>query len=159
MRLLSIAILLFILSGCEFSPQTAVDDERGPALVDIQDKTWRFADYHGKWIIVNYWASWCKPCITEVPELEAFHQAHQQTDAVVLGVNYDFVSPAETAALAQEYGIHYFVLPSASDPREQLGVDPIMVLPSTFIINPEGKVVATLIGEQTQASLEKEMRQ
>lgn len=148
--------LLFLVS-CDFSNSTLVDDNRGKALVTITGEPWRFSDYKGKWIVVNYWASWCKPCITEVPELDAFYQAHKDKDAMVLGVNYDFTTAEETALLAKKYGMTYPVLTSDQDPRDQLGIEPVMVLPTTFIINPEGKVVATLMGEQTQHTLEKEM--
>ncbi len=148
--------LLFLVS-CDFSNSTVVDDNRGKALITITGEPWRFSDYKGKWIVVNYWASWCKPCITEVPELDAFYQAHKDKDAIVLGVNYDFATAEETALLAEKYGMTYPVLTSDHDPREQLSIEPVMVLPTTFIINPEGKVVATLMGEQTQQSLEREM--
>ncbi|MFI4955036.1 MAG: TlpA disulfide reductase family protein [Gammaproteobacteria bacterium] len=154
-KLIIILPLIFLLNSCENAPTiTKVDDSRGQALVDTQGNPWRFSDHKGKWIIVNYWASWCKPCITEVPELEAFHQAHKEKDAIVLGVNYDFVSAAETAQLAKKYGMSYPVLISEQDPRIQLGSDPVMVLPTTFVINPEGQVIAALVGEQSQASLE-----
>jgi thiol-disulfide isomerase/thioredoxin len=153
-KIMILILSLILLNACEPTPPSVVDDNRGNALVDLNGKPWRFADHQGKWIIVNYWASWCKPCISEVPELEAFYQAHKEKDAIVVGVNYDFLSRDETAALAKKYGMNYPVLISEQDPRVQLGVNPVMVLPTTFIIDPQGKVVATLVGEQTQASLE-----
>lgn len=154
-----IASLIFcsvVLLSCKPDfPVTQVDDTRGQPLADIHNKPWRFADYKGKWIIVNYWASWCKPCVTEIPELEAFYQAHKNTDAVVVGINYDFVSREETAKLALHYSITYPILPSEPDPYVHMGTQPVMVLPTTYIINPEGQVVAQLLGEQSQETLEK----
>ena len=143
-----------LVSCKEVQAPIAVDDNRGSALQDVYGNPWKFADYKGKWVIVNYWASWCKPCITEVPELEAFYQAHKDKDVVMLGVNYDFVPAAETLQLAEKYGMSYPVLESEHDPRVQMGINPIMVLPTTIVINPEGKITATLVGEQNQASLE-----
>jgi thiol-disulfide isomerase/thioredoxin len=156
MKMLGVILCGIFLISCEQNfPVTEVDDNRGKPLVDIHNQPWRFADYKGKWIVVNYWASWCKPCITEVPELEAFYQAHKNTDAIVVGVNYDFVSLEETAKLAEHYSMTYPVLPSEPDPYVQMGTEPIMVLPTTLIINPQGQVVAKLIGEQSQQTLEK----
>ena len=156
-KLIISLIFIFSLVACDSKPISTVDDSRGEKIVDITEKPWRFADYQGQWIIVNYWASWCKPCITEVPELEAFYKSHLNKDAIVLGVNFDFYNKEDTIALAKKYGMTYPVLTSENDPRAQLGVEPIMVLPTTFIINPEGQVVHKLIGEQTQAGLEKRM--
>jgi thiol-disulfide isomerase/thioredoxin len=115
--------LALSLWGCDVS-SPRVDDERGQPLTTIEGKTWRFSDYQGKWIVVNYWASWCKPCITEVPALNAFYQEYKDRDVVVLGVNYDFASGEETQKLSQTYQISYPVLASEYDPREQLGVEP-----------------------------------
>lgn len=154
-KLIWVLPLIFCLMSCENSSLSKVEDSRGQPLVNTQGNSWRFADHTGKWIVVNYWASWCKPCITEVPELEAFYQAHKDKDAIVLGVNYDFVSNQETAQLAENYGMTYPVLASEYDPRLQLGIEPIMVLPTTLLIDPDGNLVATLVGEQSQASLER----
>lgn len=149
-------LMAMMLLGCEqhFNVVT-VNDKRGESLIDVDGKAWQFADHQGKWIIVNFWASWCKPCVTEIEELEAFYKKHRDKDVVIVGVNYDFVDSAETKKLAESFGISYPVLPSKPDPTKQLGVEPVMVLPTTFIINPEGKVIKKLLGEQTQRNLEK----
>ncbi|WP_239291856.1 TlpA disulfide reductase family protein [Candidatus Nitrotoga sp. 1052] len=51
----------------------------------------RFNAY--KWVLVNFWATWCSPCLEEIPDLIALHSAHKNTDLVVIGVSMDYPSP------------------------------------------------------------------
>lgn len=103
----------------------------------------------GQWVVINYWAKWCKPCIKEIPELNELDQHYSQVS--VLGVNFDGASGVELEAQIQQLGIEFPIL--AQDPAPQLQIRRPMVLPTTLILNPEGKLVATLIGPQTLASL------
>lgn len=61
------------------------------ALPDLKGQTVRLADFRGQWVIVNFWATWRTPCLLEMPELQAFHQAHH-TRAVVIGVNFEEIA-------------------------------------------------------------------
>ena len=123
------------------------------SLSDIEGHQFTLKDYRGKWIIVNYWASWCKPCHKEIPELNAFYLKHHNKDAIVLGVSYDPIKGQELNELIHKIGIQYPIL--ASDPAAQLGIDSIPGLPATYIIDPNGKLHTPLFGEQTVKSLEK----
>ena len=58
-------------------------------MPDLSGKMRSLEDYRGKWVIVNYWATWCPPCQEEIPDLVDFHDSHKDTDAVVLGVNFE----------------------------------------------------------------------
>lgn len=120
---------------------------------DIDGKVIQLADYRGKWLVINYWAAWCGPCAKEIPELNAFYQAHKDHNAVVLGVNYDGLTAGKLHELVKKLNIHYPIL--ATDPKSALGIQHVPGLPATFIVSPEGKLVKTLYGEQSQASLEK----
>ena len=103
----------------------------------------------GQWVVVNYWAEWCKPCIHEIPELNALDRDY--SEITVLGVNYDALSGAELAAQVESLGITFPTL--VADPSATLGIERPMVLPTTVIISPEGVVHQTLIGPQTVESL------
>jgi len=120
---------------------------------DISEKTLRLSDYQGKWVLINYWASWCEPCHKEIPELNRFYSKHHNQDAIVLGVSYDLANPSELKKATRDMGIQFPVLDF--DPASQFGVEEVAGLPATFVINPEGKLVNILYTPQTQKSLEK----
>ena len=105
----------------------------------------------GKWQVINYWATWCGPCITEVPELNDLAHGYSER-LIVLGVDYDAPSEAEEAmASIEKMGIQFPVL--SLDPATSLGIEPPTILPTTILVNPNGKVREVLVGPQTSASL------
>jgi len=146
---LGLMIMMLVLTGCNKSQAI------GGEVQDINGNVMQLADYRGKWIVVNYWASWCEPCAKEIPQLNNFYQTHEKHDAIVLGVNYDGLSPANLHALATKMNIKYPIL--IGDPKVILGIQHVPGLPATYLISPKGKLVKSLFGEQTQASLEKAM--
>ncbi|MFN2286984.1 MAG: TlpA family protein disulfide reductase [Chromatocurvus sp.] len=102
----------------------------------------------GDWLAINYWAEWCKPCIKEVPELNALHARDGVT---VLGVNFDGEVGDTLAAQIEKLAIAFPTLPE--DPSTGLGVERPAVLPTTLVINPSGELVKTLVGPQTLETL------
>ncbi len=105
--------------------------------------------YHGQWLVINYWAEWCKPCAEEIPELNALDQRYSQV--TVLGVNYDGASGPALKQQEEKLGVEFGTL--KTDPSGILGIPRPRVLPTTLILNPEGKLAATLVGPQTLISL------
>lgn len=109
----------------------------------------RLEELRGQWVVINYWAQWCKPCIEEIPELNALDQKYDQV--TVLGVNYDGANGPELKQQRQKLGVTFASL--EADPAAQLGIPRPIVLPTTLIIDPEGQLATTLIGPQTLESL------
>ncbi|MFN2362183.1 MAG: TlpA disulfide reductase family protein, partial [Marinobacter sp.] len=92
----------------------------------------------GHWVLVNYWAEWCKPCLEEIPEL---NDLDRSADIVVLGVNSDDIRGQELIDLGKKMGIEYGML--GEDPGPELGWKTPVGLPATFVVNPEGEMVET----------------
>ena len=111
----------------------------------------RYSDWRGRWVYVNYWAEWCAPCRYEIPQLNAFRHTVGERRATVVGVNFDGVDGAALIALMKRMKIEFPVM--TTDPRERFGYEMPSVLPTTVVIDPKGKVVATLVGPQTEATL------
>jgi len=107
-------------------------------------------DLQGEWILVNYWAQWCRPCIQEIPELNAFDKRH--SDVSVVGVNFDGASGEDLKEQERRLGVAFPTL--QTDPAAELGITRPAVLPTTLLVNPKGEVAATLVGPQTEESLQ-----
>ena len=92
-KYLLILMISLILTGCG----NGKDD---PLLRDINGHSFHFSDLRGKWVFINYWATWCGPCKKEIPQLNQFYESNKQKDVVVFGVNYDQVPSKEIKIMA-----------------------------------------------------------
>jgi len=140
-------------SGSARVPAGAIADQGEPAKL-IEGGALAPADLRGQWVFVNYWAEWCRPCLVEIPELNAFDAEHDEVR--VLGVNFDRVPPEEARAQARKLDIRFAVFAGAAP--DWLPVRQPEVLPSTYVMNPRGERVAVLRGPQTTETLREVMR-
>ena len=140
-----VCCITLLAAGCD--RQQAHD----VALHDTEGNVIQLAEFDKQWLIINYWATWCKPCYTEIPELNAFYASHED-DIALLGVSFDRTAPEGLPDLAEYMGITFPTL--THDPAPLLGIDHIPALPATYIFDQSGALVTVLLGEQTQASLE-----
>lgn len=135
------AVLIFalFLSAC-----SAPDQGSGNTLERL-DPT----QYKGRWLVINYWAKWCKPCIKEIPELNALNEQYPQV--AVLGVNYDGATGEDLQSQMEQFGMAFPVI--LDDPATLFGLTKPSVLPTTLVLNPEGVLVHNIAGPQTLESL------
>jgi len=148
--------LLSIVLCCGLSMLTAIaaGTERTIdfSLKDIDGKLHTLADYRGKWVIVNFWATTCPPCVKEMPELSDFHDRHKDHDAVVLGVNFEDIKSTWMRRFVESVHVSYPILPWGTSPATPFGL--VVALPTTFIVAPDGRQVAQQVGPMTAADIE-----
>lgn len=139
-RTLVVITLLFLvpmLTSCE-----RTDIQRA----DGTTADWE--DFRGQWVLVNYWAEWCKPCLEEIPELNALDKS---PDVTVMGVNFDGITGTALEQLGRKMGIEFLML--GHDPGPDFGWSMPVGLPATFIVDPSGALLETRFGPQTEDDL------
>ncbi|MDR9864845.1 TlpA disulfide reductase family protein [Pseudomonas baetica] len=104
-----------------------------------------------QWVVLNYWAEWCGPCRTEIPELNHLADELKSKNVGVFGVNFDNVQGEELKSASEKLGIKFTVL--AQDPAELFDLPRSEALPVTYIIDNKGKVREQLLGEQAAAGV------
>ena len=105
-------------------------------------------EFNGRWLVINYWAVWCKPCIEEIPQLNLLNE---RKNIEVLGVNFDGLLGDELMQQAETFGIGYEMV--IRDPSEDLAIERPNVLPATVLIDETGEVRGLLYGPQTVDSI------
>ena len=108
--------------------------------------------YQGSWLVVNYWATWCPPCIVEMPELQSFHDEYVDKGAMVIGINAENISEQQLITFLDDYFITYPNFVAGPTQQSELGLIP--GLPTTFMVSPEGEVVARQVGQITREMIE-----
>jgi len=121
-------------------------------LKDLAGNKHQLSAYKGKWVLVNYWATWCPPCLEEVPDLVNLYDHRKQKDLMVLGVVFDYKDVKEVNEYVDDMLMSYPVVLGDDSVTAQIGS--AGVLPTTFIYNPQGKLVKIKRGIITRAFIE-----
>ena len=121
----------------------------------LDGRTIAMADQRGKVVLVNFWATWCGPCREEIPFLVRLAERYPD-HLTVIGVSEDHGSPDTVAAFAAQYGVNYPIV--MSTPEIKRAFPGVFALPTSFVVDPEGRIVESHVGLISPVILEQETR-
>lgn len=136
-------LLLALVAGWSQAADFRVTDTKGKAHA--------LSGYKGKWVLVNYWATWCPPCLEEIPDLIALH-GNKKNNLVVIGVAMDYRNAKQVTDFAEGMLVDYPIVLGNDQVVRQIG--PVQGLPTTYLFNPDGKMVAQQVGAITREMVE-----
>ena len=169
-RFLCLTLLALAMAGCK--PQTnaapladapPAAGETTPGVVEqtatmpqlrvqtVDGKPYDLAEHRGQWVLVNFWATWCGPCLHEMPELSALHAMREHVK--VVGLAYDDIEPAELRAFMKQHPVAYPVVQvDTFDPPADFATP--RGLPTTYLIAPDGRMARQFLGPVTAREIE-----
>jgi thiol-disulfide isomerase/thioredoxin len=136
-------------------PRAAPDTVREFPALEIQTidgNKYSLSARRGKWVVVNFWATWCNPCLKEMPELDAFDR--ERADVEVIGLAYEEIERPDMQAFLKQHPVSFPI--ALVDVYEGLPDFPIPKgLPMTYLIAPDGKVAKQFLGPLSMGELAK----
>jgi cytochrome c biogenesis protein CcmG, thiol:disulfide interchange protein DsbE len=152
-RFIAASVLVLLCAAAESKqPGEAAPDF---SRADIAGNTVRLADYRGKLILLNFWASWCGPCLAEMPRFSRWQTIYGAQGLRVIGISMDDNS-SPVAALLKRRPVSYPIIMGDAKLGEQYGG--VLGLPLTYLIGPNGRILARYDGESDLAAMEATVR-
>ena len=146
------ALAFAALAGAAHAAADKPGEKPQLKIATLDGKTFDLAAQKGKWVIVNFWATWCSPCIKELPDISKFVEKNKHVTAI--GLAYDDSEKSEIMAFLKEHPVSYpMAQVDTLDPPKAFETP--RGLPTTYIIDPEGKVTQKFAGPLDENSLSK----
>jgi peroxiredoxin len=164
----SLSICAFLLSGCtaqteqvrvESSKASSTERKQAPAfkLKDGDGRTVSLADYKGKVVLLNFWATWCGPCKVEIPWFVEFEQKFKDRGFAVVGVSMDEEGWEVVKPYLEKNRVNYRMAVGNDEVAQDYGG--VESLPTTFLIDKQGRIAKTHIGLVSKSDYENEIVQ
>lgn len=150
-KIFGMALMAIILSLSVLQADYESKEPVEFTLQQLHGEAVNISEFRNKWVVINYWATWCAPCRKEIPDLSSLHTTRD--DIVVLGLAFEDTDIENFDKFLEEYHPSYpILLVDVYAPPEPFGAP--KALPTTIILNPEGYPVKTFMGPVTRKSIE-----
>lgn len=152
----ALMLLIFLTVSCGFlrphklPPGTDAADF---SLKDLNNKEIKLSNYRGKVVLLNFWATWCPPCVKEIPDLIKVQQTYKSKGLEIIGVSMDTGSEDDIKKFVKRFEINYPVV--VGDLKIVNDYGNISAIPTTFFIDRTGKVQTQVQGGLTTEEIEK----
>jgi cytochrome c biogenesis protein CcmG/thiol:disulfide interchange protein DsbE len=127
----------------------------GFALRSLDGKTVNFSQFQGKVVLVDFWASWCRPCRRSIPDLNSLYQKYSPEGFEVVGISLDKSGTSRLQEFAKKIGITYTVVMGSREIAQRWDTGP--AIPVAYLVDREGEIVGKYVGLQDKTKLEDEI--
>jgi thiol-disulfide isomerase/thioredoxin len=148
-------IVFVLLFGCTNKSERTADAASDFMLQDMNGKKVKLADFKGKPVLIDFWATWCPPCRDSIPGIEKLHKSYSGKGLVVLGIALDQGGWDDVKSFITEHGITYLILKGTEDVAAQYHV---RTIPMLIIVDKEGKIYKRYLGYGDDDQLEKDIQ-
>lgn len=153
----SVGALAFLLAVFLLASQVSLQAAPAPPweLKNLQGQTVKLSDFKGKVVLLDFWATWCPPCLEEIPNFIDLQKTYGKQGLAVIGVSMDDAGPKVVSKFVQAHQMNYTVV---------MGTQPVFdlyssgALPTTCVIDRQGKILATHAGFVGKATVEAEIK-
>ena len=138
------------------TPQGAPKPAADFTLPDPSGRPVTLSSFRGQVVLLDFWATWCEPCLEELPDLVRFHEAHKKDGFTMLGVAMDAEGAAVIAPFVRQNKIPYPIVISGGDLPEGYSIPGF---PAAFLIDRKGDIVRRYLGPKSYEELERDLAQ
>jgi cytochrome c biogenesis protein CcmG/thiol:disulfide interchange protein DsbE len=148
----AVAVLYFFAMPSYRQSEPSVAGRKAPDFaLEMNGRQTHLSDLRGKVVVLDFWATWCPPCVEEAPSLNALQQQIESQGGVVLGVSQD-EDPDAYQRFLIEHGVNF---PTFRDPEKKIPVQyGTVMIPEAYLISKDGKIAKKVVGQQDWTSPE-----
>jgi peroxiredoxin len=154
-----ILILMVLAGGCKESktePANKTKSAPNFTLTDLDGKNISLADFKGKVVILDFWATWCPPCIKEIPDFVELYEQYKDKGFAMIGISLDQAGIDVVKEFAQRYKINYSIAMNDGNVHKAYGE--ITSIPTTFVIDSKGNIRKEYIGFTKKSVFEEDIK-
>jgi peroxiredoxin len=153
-------LILVLFSGCRGvtnrpgGQANVPPSEPLPPVYDFQGKPVTLERFRGKVVLMDFWATWCSPCLEELPALERLHRKYRDKGFVMLGISIDEEGASVVKPVIEKHGLTYAILMDTGKDAALYQALGVASLPALFLLDAEGRIIGQWAGKTDKDEIE-----